>query len=372
MKVLVGGDLCPRFRTKDVIENNSYEEHLKDVTRIVREADYAIVNLECPIVKGFGTPIIKQGPNLKCSPKVLDAISFMGFHCVTLANNHFYDQGEIGVKDTLDLLSERGVDFVGGGRNLIEAQKVLYKTIGGSILAIVNCCEHEFSIATDLTGGSNPLNPVKQFASIREARCSADYVLVIVHGGHEHYQLPSPRMVETYRFFIDAGADVVINHHQHCYSGYELYHEKPIFYGIGNLYFDTEPIKINQPWNYGYLVMLNFNEGKISFEIHPYEQCGNDPVVSMLRKDSFRDNLMVLNSTIRDHDRLMAETINYYTKAMREVEFFIDPYQNRVIRGLSRRGLFPTLIKRKWLLKIQDYLMCESHRDKVEYYLKHK
>ena len=27
-----------------------------------------------------------------------------------------------------------------------------------------------------------------------------------------------------YRFFIDASADAVINHHQHCYSGYEEYH----------------------------------------------------------------------------------------------------------------------------------------------------
>lgn len=52
-----------------------------------------------------------------------------------------------------------------------------------------------------------------------------------MHGGHEHYQLPSLRMQETYRFFIDAGADVVVNHHQHCFSGYEIYNNKYIFMG---------------------------------------------------------------------------------------------------------------------------------------------
>jgi poly-gamma-glutamate synthesis protein (capsule biosynthesis protein) len=45
-------------------------------------------------------------------------------------------------------------------------------------------------------------------------------------------------MVETYRFFIEAGADAVVNHHQHCICGYEVYKGKPIFYGLGNFCFD--------------------------------------------------------------------------------------------------------------------------------------
>ena len=85
----------------------------------------------------------------------------------------------------------------------------------------------------------NPLLPIQQFYKIQEAKENADYVLVIVHGGIEHYQLPTSRMIETYRFFIDAGADAVVNHHQHCYSGYERYKSKPIIYGLGNLLFDN-------------------------------------------------------------------------------------------------------------------------------------
>ena len=51
---------------------------------------------------------------------------------------------------------------------------------------------------------------------VEEAKKKADFVLVIVHGGSEHFQLPTPRMQATYRFFVDAGADAVVNHHQHC------------------------------------------------------------------------------------------------------------------------------------------------------------
>lgn len=67
-------------------------------------------------------------------------------------------------------------------------------------------------------------------------------------------------MVDTYRFFIDAGADAVINHHQHCISGYEHYQGKPIFYGIGNFFFP--PIFKHTPksWNEGYMVTLFLGE----------------------------------------------------------------------------------------------------------------
>ena len=71
------------------------------------------------------------------------------------------------------------------------------------------------------------------------------------------------RMKELYHYFVDAGADVVINHHQHCYSGYEEYKGSPIFYGLGNFLFDNSDFR-PQPWNEGYLVELDFSKDKLS------------------------------------------------------------------------------------------------------------
>jgi len=45
----------------------------------------------------------------------------------------------------------------------------------------------------------------------------ADCVLVIIHGGSEHYIHPSPRILEIYRFLVDIGASAVINHHMLCF-----------------------------------------------------------------------------------------------------------------------------------------------------------
>ena len=50
----------------------------------------------------------------------------------------------------------------------------MYKTINNQVFAFINCCEHEFSIASDISGGSNPLNPIVQYYAIQEAKEKAD------------------------------------------------------------------------------------------------------------------------------------------------------------------------------------------------------
>ena len=257
MKILIAGDFCQGYRVDALVKERRYGKLFDEVKPIIESADYSIVNFEFPVVldKDAARPIPKCGPNLEGTIESIEAIKYAGFKCCTLANNHILDQGEQCCLDTKNELEKAGVDTVGVGSNLSEAGEIFYKEIDGETLAIINCCEHEFSIATETSAGANPLNPVRQYYAIQEAKKKADYVLVIVHGGHEHYQLPSPRMKETYRFFVDAGADAVVNHHQHCYSGYDVYYDKPIFYGLGNFCFD-EPQMRHCGWNEGYMVRL--------------------------------------------------------------------------------------------------------------------
>ena len=236
--IIIAGDLCPKGRIAQLFEEKKYAEVFQGVKPVIELTSYAIVNLEAPIVEGKGSPIAKSGPNLKCTAKVIDAILYAGFKGVTLANNHFYDYGEEGALTTMQKLSENKIDYVGAGKDIEDAATTLYVIVGTKKVAIINCCEHEYSIATREHAGSNPLNPVALFYAIKEAKGNSDFVLVIVHGGIEHYQLPTPRMKEQYRFTIDCGADAVVNHHQHCYSGYEVYKGHPIFYGLGNFCFD--------------------------------------------------------------------------------------------------------------------------------------
>ena len=366
MKILVAGDFCPQKRVANTFDNNDFQSVLGEVKPLIEEADYAIVNFECPITKGNETPISKYGPNLRCSEKGLDAIRWTGFDCVTLANNHFYDFGEEGVKNTLETCRSLHIDTVGGGLNIKEASQILYKQVDGHTLAIINCCEHEFSIATDDTAGSNPLHPIQQYYSIQEAKTQADYILLIVHGGHELWQLPSPRMVETYRFFIDAGADAVVNHHQHCYSGYEFYKGKPIIYGLGNFCFDV-PNNRNSKWNEGFLLKLFFDTN-IGFELFPYSQCSEKAEVKLLPRDAFSIKLNELNTAISNPKILKTETEKYYASCIEQSSNLLEPIQNRYYLIAKHRGWLPSLISELRRLKAADLICCEAHRDKLTYF----
>ena len=371
MRILIAGDFCPQNRVSQQIDKGDYEPVLGQVREVTAKADYSVVNFECPVTKGGEKPNVKQGPNLQCSSKGIEAAKWAGFDCVTLANNHFCDYGDEGVKNTIDTCISTGIDTVGGGNNLQEASAILFKRIGEHTLAIINCCEHEFSIATVTKGGANPLNPVQQYKAIKEAKKKADYVLVIVHGGHEHWQLPSPRMVETYRFFVDAGADAVVNHHQHCYSGFEVYNDKPIFYGLGNFCFDRAG-KWATKWYEGLMVMLTFDENKVGYEIYPYHQCLESPKIELIEKGAFDEKLVKLNAIIKDEKRLAAETEKYYASTEDKMSEVFEPCNCRYYLAARRRGWLPSLISKKRKLLAENLICCESHRDKMLYYLEKK
>lgn len=363
--VLIAADYYPRRRMAEEIEKGHYDVVFGKIKPI--EADYKIVNFECAVASDDDTPIKKCGPNLKCSPKGVDALVYAGFDCATLANNHFFDYGQSGVEKTLTQLKAHNMDYVGGGLDLKEAQETLYKTIGGETFAFINCCEHEFSIATEKTGGSNPLNPIAQWYAITEAKQKADHIIIIVHGGPEHYNLPTPRMVETYRFFIDAGADAVINHHQHCFSGYEEYKGKPIFYGLGNFCFDYGGDSYTS-WHRGYMVLLSFDNGLLAYTLIPYCQCYKDPAVvpfdNKTEIDEFDAKIESLNEIIRQPELLKEKYLNSIDKSKGYYISVLEPYNSRIMCALYNRGLLPTFLKEKRKLQIWDLLSCESHQEK--------
>lgn len=373
MKINIAGDYCPRERVMDSIKKGDYASVFSDVKQINSYADYSIVNFESPVYLGDLTKhYIKWGSILYSEKEGVNALKYAGFNCATLANNHFYDYGEFGVDKTLSSLKSIGIDYVGGGHNFDESSSILYKEFSDGVLAIINCCENEFSIAGSNKGGSNPLNPITQFYKIREAHSKADYVLVICHGGLENYQYPTPRMQDLYRFFIDSGASAVVNHHQHCYSGYEFYNNSPIIYGLGNFSFDRNLYR-GKPWNEGYIVSIDFAD-VISLSVFPYTQSDVLPGTLLMDAEKrlvFDKRIKEINSTISNRDKLEAVYQELLNSKRIQYESAFEPW-GRGFRGLWKRGLLPSIISKKKWLGIADYIMCESHYDIVKEMLNKK
>ena len=194
MRLLVAGDYSPRDRVSKAIQDGNTAGIFSSLKDIISSSDYAIVNFECAVASNTAKPITKFGPNLRCGKDAVRFLKETRFNCVTLANNHFRDFGDVGVEGTISALNEYGMDYVGGGKNITDASRVLFKEIKGERLALINICENEFSIATEQRGGSAPLDIVDVACRIKKANKEADFVVVVIHGGHEHFQYPSPRM----------------------------------------------------------------------------------------------------------------------------------------------------------------------------------
>lgn len=364
VKIFISGDFCPINRIEKLIFEGDFYQIFNDLLPFIKQSDVAITNLECPLTSYEGKSK-KSGPNLKASEKAIEALKFAGFNMVTLANNHIMDYGESGLNSTVLKCKEAGIDYVGIGSNDRNARKPVYKTVDGVVVAFINFCENEWSTAKENRSGANSLNPILNYYDITEAKQKADHVIVIVHGGHEEYSLPSPRMKMTYRFFVDAGASVVIGHHTHTFSGYEVYKNSPIFYSLGNFIFDWNG-RTNSKWNRGFAVKLNFNAKNLFFELVPFIQGDKHPGARLLNETEnvmFTEEISTLNSQIDSDEVLNSKFKELLKSRKRNYLSILEPYRNKLFLSLYHRGILPSLLSRRKKKSILNLIRCESHRD---------
>ncbi|HIB38456.1 CapA family protein [Mesonia sp.] len=299
MKILITGDFCPIGRAT----NKSAEQVFGEETlELINSADLAITNLECPLTNSE-QKISKSGPNLKVEPFSINLLKGAGFNFVTLANNHILDYGCEGLIDTLDVLNSNEIGYVGAGKVDDDISTQYFKFLKKT-LAIINVCENEWSTEPNLGYKAYGLDEIEMYNQITKLKNEVDYILVVHHGGNEFYNLPAPRLKKLFRFFVDIGADAVINHHTHCISGMEIYKNSPIFYSLGNFVFDNQNYE-STDWNFGLGIMLNFNDAKLSYETYVFEQFGKEAKVDLLgSKHEYHQKILDLNKKVQDDKKL--------------------------------------------------------------------
>lgn len=367
--ILITGDFCPVNRTGEIIRENGSGSLLNDFLPAVKSAGLAVTNLECPLTDS-DLGIKKIGPLMRAPVSTANVLSDWGFDLVTLANNHIMDYGIQGISSTIRACSETNIGHVGAGENLINARQPYYCQIGNYRWAVLNFAENEFSTTHGNSPGANPLDLIENCRDIVKAKSMADLVLVIVHGGHEMFNLPSPRIKSTLRFFADAGASAVIQHHAHCYSGFELYNDVPIFYGLGNFIFDV-PSERNPIWNIGYAVEL-MPGTKLTFRVIPYEQSASRAGIRLLTgasEEDFYRNIEHLNAIIADDNRLNIEFDKYCRRVEKRYRAFLEPHSSGLLHFLRHRHLFPSLLSRRKERVYLNLYRCESHREVVVHLL---
>lgn len=208
-------------------------------------ADVMMVNNEFTY-STRGTPLSGKTFTFRAKPETAANLSVLSADIVSLANNHVYDYGETALLDTLDTLKQYGIPYVGAGRNLAEASEIVYFRVGDMKIAYVSATQVERSYvytkeASDTKAGVlRTFDPARFLEVIKKAKETSDFVVVYVHWGTEGVNNFEADQQSLGHQYIDAGADLVMGDHPHCLQGVEYYKGVPIFYSLGNFWFNSK------------------------------------------------------------------------------------------------------------------------------------
>lgn len=376
MSILIGADFVPTETNENYFIKGDADYLLgKELKDILSAADYRIFNLELPLVDEV-SPISKCGPNLVAKTNAINLYSKIGVDLFTIANNHIYDQGLKGFKSTLDMLKSRGINYVGGGENLkVAAQPFIFR-YKESKVGIYACVEHEFSIASETSPGANPFETLESYDHVEALSRECDYVIVLYHGGKEHYRYPSPNLQKYCRKFIDKGANLVICQHSHCIGCEEKYHKGTIVYGQGNFLFDHSS---NECWSTGLLIEIDIKSEKIDYI----------PLIKKnetVRKANEEESRIILtafqkrSSEIQNKDfikenylRFSEELIDGYLWGMSgKNSSILFRVLNRISGYRFYKRYVNKLYRKKTLLALLNNIECEAHREIIIQGLKAK
>ncbi|MBD7970575.1 CapA family protein [Paenibacillus gallinarum] len=363
MKVIIGGDLVPTSTNYDLFEDEDSKKLLgEELYSLWNSVEMRIFNLEVPLTDQ-NTPIQKCGPNLKTPTRTIKGIKKLNPSLITLANNHILDQGINGLNSTTALLESEKIPFIGAGKNISDASKPYIFRKNGISVGFYTCAENEFTIATERNPGANPFDPLESLDHINKLKSECDYVVVLYHGGKEHYRYPSPYLQKVCRKIVEKGADVVICQHSHCVGSFEEYNNSTIIYGQGNFIFNKYD---NEYWRTSILVYLNIGES-VNVSYVPIITDNNSIRLANARES--HDILAAFNNRSKEllqegvieskYEQFANEKIESYLRALSGVGKWTSRIDRKIMNG--------RLMKRKYsksrLLAIQNFIECEAHRE---------
>lgn len=232
---------------------------------LLKDADYRIGNLECPIAT-TGEPLDNKIFSFRADPRVLPVLRGR-FDALGVANNHSGDYGQAAFLETLAHLAGHDIAAFGGGRHLTEAHRPLWIERRGLRIAVL--AYNEFKPRAFEAGAEWPgiawSEDSQVVADIRAARAAgADLVIPFMHWGWERERQASERQRQLARLMIDAGASLVIGGHPHVTQDIEYYQGRLIVYSLGNFVFDGFDLPAART---GWLLRLSLDrDGLVSWD----------------------------------------------------------------------------------------------------------
>ena len=351
----------------DIVNTKNKESFIDtDLQELIKSQDYSVCNFEAP-VQNSGLKYPKAGPSIFQNKETIEILKKAGFDLLLLANNHMYDYGEIGLLDTIKLAKTFNLETVGAGENFKKAYKPLIKEINGLNICFINACEAQFGVLDDInlnqSSGYAWINHSIIDQLILEYKNKVDKIIICAHAGLENYSIPLIQWKKRYRDLCDLGADCIVASHPHVPQGYEVYNNKPIFFSLGNFYFDTESFK-NTP-DHSFSVILNITKDKISFKPVFHHKLNGKVMLTSKEKNNI--SFATLNPLIENENEIKKMYLEAYLKITKQMFMSIhNSYYADTLKTLLKKTILkiftPNIIKIRKQFLLQHLNRNETYR----------
>lgn len=221
---------------------------LQPATSALAAADVAIVNLETSVGTG-GRPEPGKRYTFQAPPTAFRALAAIGVDVASMANNHALDFGRDplpGMFAAIDRAraADPSLAVVGIGRDADEAFRPAHTEIGGTVVVTIGATlatadptadpTGHWAATEDSAGTADAMDPARLLRAVRQARRSADVVVVVLHWGIQGDRCPSDGQRTLASDLVDAGADIVAGSHTHRLQGDGRLGPGYVAYGLGN------------------------------------------------------------------------------------------------------------------------------------------
>lgn len=264
VRLFFAGDFCSKHTTSFITVSDELKE-------LIQSCDLRVVNFEVPLKPDIELPPQRYERYWQ-HDDVPDFLRGLGFNLFPMANNHAFDWGDEGFKKTKAALGDQSF----GVGSYDDAYKVKVCEINGFKIGFLALTYAAYTgVFDDVLHhegiGCAYINDLRVNHDIMEAKKTVDYLFVLPHDGIEYIDVPLPEIIARYRDFIDYGADGVIASHPHCPQGWEEYKGKPIFYSLGNFFFNGKEDPLYRTWSHhwyeGMCIKMELSENQINYSI---------------------------------------------------------------------------------------------------------
>ncbi|MCL2199824.1 MAG: CapA family protein [Defluviitaleaceae bacterium] len=299
-----------------------YAYSFEKVAPLMSRNSFNIVNSECVL-----SPVYDQTQQtgkyidfvLGAHPeKTIACYKQVNINAVMLANNHAMDFGAVGCRQTRRYFEEAGLNPIGIGNNIDEAEKplLLEFTQSGRKVIIFNAyCyfaekRHKLfkhyclGANTGAAFGTNLLENLSLWQTICAYRKKyPDAFIIFSPHWSTDFNTEHLHLRHIVSKAVNAGADIIIGHGPHIPIGAEHVNGKLCIYSIGNFVFNTTGIDLDASGQspYGIAAQILFTGKKPELRLYPiYAHNLNTffrpyPVTTEKQYDEFSSSFMGLH-----------------------------------------------------------------------------